>query len=604
MATPSKTEMRNKSLQWCEYDKLARHDTTRRSDIMLLQKLSSDATKEDLMRLVYREEWRMEQEVVTFGRITKQDSATLSSGRASGCGPSGQLLFQERHEELRNLEDEEHGIIYGISDSELTDNYYNCDTSIHSSNVWKPLVTIKDDNIRSIRLKLSTSVAERIGRFSTELQTSLRATSQLITLCERRRNQSRPDNNNYWAITTDPFLYCLTRVMRLRGGWLSSLERFLSASGTSLDLTKFKKASITIQKIESYRKAFNKRIVSNGNISHPARLSESPKTVLPSVPAASSNTLPRTVTPGLELPDIPQKSDPIPIIENKLASQNSIPKSIPNTSLSPQIAAFRLQRWWRRTSYWNSTVLQFVKKTLMNSQVEVSAYLLYLKSVTSHVIDASITSKAAVIIQRHVRGYLHGRLLARRRLRAVVIFQKSFRGQLARKRISIIKMVRDVQVRKEGFDLLKEYIDDDVKEVNIVKEYVETILNISAEIKRVETTLKEEDHAFRSQWNTWESNMTEHCLNNVPLDTDWVPQTLPSGQNQFLNVKTKRTTTQHPNLKLAEIHRKRQWIKVGRVRDEKKASFEAYGAKLQSVLERRKQELENDIAALRDGEVS
>eukprot|EP01064_Diplonema_japonicum_P009295 TRINITY_DN16777_c0_g1_i3.p1 TRINITY_DN16777_c0_g1~~TRINITY_DN16777_c0_g1_i3.p1 ORF type:complete len:101 (+),score=15.82 TRINITY_DN16777_c0_g1_i3:58-360(+) len=93
--------------------------------------------------------------------------------------------------------------------------------------------------------------------------------------------------------------------------------------------------------------------------------------------------------------------------------------------------------------------------------------------------------------------------------------------------------------------------------------------------------------------------MTKVCLTEVPLDSEWSAQTQSDGTKQYLNLKTKRITSEHPNLRLAEIHRKRQWVKVGRVRSEHKTAQQAHISNLENSLERIRLEAQSTILSER-----
>ena len=248
---------------------------------------------------------------------------------------------------------------------------------------------------------------------------------------------------------------------------------------------------------------------------------------------------------------------------------------------------------------------------------------------------------AALQIQRAFRGH-RGRYIAATKRRAVHNVQKIMRGCVARKVIPLRKTLAEVhhpttttttittttitpyckvtpnltkhspllpsplyhntiqvRERRRGGQLLRRLVEEHNAEADIVDGYVEAVLNLTAELQQTRLASQEEESTFRREWKQWEDKLSHTCLTEVPLDAEWAPQQQQDGSTHYLNLKTKRTTAEHPNLKLAEIHRKRQWVKVSRIRDERRKLFSTQIAKLEHALEGRREAFPTEIHAMR-----
>lgn len=107
-----------------------------------------------------------------------------------------------------------------------------------------------------------------------------------------------------------------------------------------------------------------------------------------------------------------------------------------------------------------------------------------------------------------------------------------------------------------------------------------------------------EEEEFTRQWRAWEVAMRRHVIHEVAFDPgEWLE--LPPGSSggpsdngrpTYLNLKTGRTQTEHPNVLQAEMLRNRQWLKATKAREERR---------LQAVAERdRLTQLQTEAQAL------
>ena len=620
---------RSRCRQWAAYDKLARITSMRGRDLAELRGDGVPPTQAGLARLVFREEWRADQEVRTLSEIARQDAAAsegfsaAAAGKGGGGGgglctcPGGQVrAAEEPHGDLRSLQDEELGFLFCLVSEDLVRNAYNtAPAAAGGGGLWKGTADHKPDVARQTNALFQEQVARCAPEMLAGLFAELQDLTQLVNLCEIWQQRQPAE-----AATADPFLHCCARLAEQRRDWLAEAEQALErlSLNTSKTLHDVRKAAHTLQKIQYYRRAQHATGGGSGNA--PADASAAAP-ALPSLPCPPDARKPRTVTPA-SLDAAPPPSRPRA------------------TSLSKPVAAFRLQRWWRRTRYWRRVSKKWQAKVRADGVLEAQAYAKVLhhplvlapppsvpsprlphsrscfpltpQELARRVAACDMRSEpkrcvAARHIQRVFRGWMHGRRLARRQRRAGSTVARVLRGGVVRRRtLPAVRLAAQVpypscgrtaqahvlthptiQVRERsrgGLQALRfsrEHKADDGHCDGIVH----ATLTLTAELERLQQLNRTDDVSFKQDWKAWEDRLNAACVNDVPLDSEWVAQKQEDGTLVFLHLKTKRTSAEHPNLKLADIHRKRQWVKVSRLREERRKAIASQVAKLQGALD-------------------
>ena len=335
--------------QWCEYDKLARLASMRDVD---MQAVHRSSTCPALRRLALREEWRVEQEVHTLSMVARQDSTRAANDVS--FTPLGQLPWGGTSGELRNLQEEELGFLHCLVSDELAKNAYHSE----SGRLWKGTVDHKAEVARTTADKFRTQ-AEAHCSISGSLFDALHDVAQLIHLCEinLKRQAAGSAAGVLVAEEMDPFLHCCRRMAGQRARWLQQMQDAQARCGDGTDLLiKLRRAPVTLRKIEEYRVSQIAQIRPQGDAGSAVNTQHSKKVVQasqpsaiplsPSVPAPLSTHKPRTITPSI--PD-----DPKPVVVKEKKPEVVIVKAKRrSTTLSRELAVFRLARWWRRCRYW------------------------------------------------------------------------------------------------------------------------------------------------------------------------------------------------------------------------------------------------------------
>lgn len=100
-----------------------------------------------------------------------------------------------------------------------------------------------------------------------------------------------------------------------------------------------------------------------------------------------------------------------------------------------------------------------------------------------------------------------------------------------------------------------------------LQRYAELVLFVGKEQDRLEGFYETEEERFQTQWNHYVKRMTKFYLTECALDVDWMPQSNGSGGVVFLNTKTGRTQSEHPNTLKVVAAKNRQWLKATRDRE-------------------------------------
>eukprot|EP01063_Lacrimia_lanifica_P005999 TRINITY_DN13609_c0_g1_i1.p1 TRINITY_DN13609_c0_g1~~TRINITY_DN13609_c0_g1_i1.p1 ORF type:complete len:676 (+),score=181.59 TRINITY_DN13609_c0_g1_i1:87-2114(+) len=645
----------SKGQQWGEYDRLARLATARQADHSALAGGLSDGAA--ALRMIYREEWRIEQEVGALSKITRLDSSMVASGQATiGRCPSGQLAWEGTSAELRGLEEDELGTLYSLVSAELKQNPYLRDgpggDALRQGTVDKKAQACVTQRQKVQAAIAAASEGDAGAPHRAHLHDSLLAVAQVLHMCEIRLRRERTgtaaaagsNSSVLWnpaVAALDPFLIVCGQLCAQRRAWNEAMRGALEGDDLVGDpdvegkLKKLDKAAVTLRKIEAYRlmgyqqdQAAEKKAAqteqtgpvlprlaaatpgNGGGGGGPAPSAPSSIPASPVAPRDPVHHTPRTITPALEDPPAPPPAK-LPVKAPAKPPRSTARRAIRGRCaagacpLAPTLAARRVQRWWRRVAYWGRVGKEWRSAHRKASLLEDARWRQRLAGVVASV-DATahpLRRRAALKLQRVVRGWLHGRLPAQRRRRAVAVCQRVFRGVVVRRfRMHGVRQVAQVRRQRLSRRCFEKLAAADARDAHVTDEYVERVLSLTAELRQQHAIAGDEDRRFRREWKEWEEQMNRRVVEEMPLDTsDWSVQTLPDGTKQYLHLKTKKTTTKHPNLQFADIHRKRQWVKVGRVREDRKKQLEARQAKLERVLSGTHAQFEQAIAAMRGG---
>eukprot|EP00754_Rhynchopus_humris_P014000 Rhum_TRINITY_DN14357_c4_g1::Rhum_TRINITY_DN14357_c4_g1_i1::g.84082::m.84082 len=481
---------RNRCRQWAAYDKLARITSMRGRDVAELRGGGVPATQAGLARLVSREEWRADQEVRTLSEIARQDAAA-SEGKGGGAGggglctcPGGQVRgAEEPHGDLRSLQDEELGFLFCLVSEDLVRNAYNtvpaaAAAAAGGGGLWKGTADHKPDVARQTNALFQEQVARCAPEMPAGLFAELQDLTQLVHLCEMWQQRQPAE-----AAAADPFLHCCARLAEQRRDWLAEVEQALErlSLNASKTLLHVRKAAHTLQKIQYYRRA--QHAAGGGSGSAPADASAAAPP-LPSLPCPPDARKPRTVTPA--------------------SLDAALPPSRPRvTSLSKPMAAFRLQRWWRRTRYWRRVSMKWQAKVRADGVLEAQVYA---KELTRRVAACDMQSEpkrciAARHIQRVFRGWMYGRRPARQRRRAGSTVARVLRGGVARRRtLPAVRLAAQVRERSRGglqaLRFAREHKADDGHCDGIVH----ATLTLTAELERLQQLNRSDDVSFKQDW--------------------------------------------------------------------------------------------------------
>eukprot|EP00659_Diplonema_papillatum_P010204 gene10204-15691_t len=328
-------EVENKSRQWHAYDKIARMQHARDKDIHRLR-YSKEPAAQHRMRMLFREEWRIEQEVQALSLIARLDSDMLSSGKKSiGACPGGQLSEQAAAApEMASLEVEELAVVHGLVPEELSGNGYLPRAPGEPAS-WAGPPAAKADAARAAREKLRAEAKRVAPALDDALATRARCMAQLLHLCEIRLRGAGGRLAAPQVDEFDPFLHCCRALQEQRDGWLAVFDQAAARAGdegTRSDATKgVRRSQVTLQKIHAFRQAHNRRRLSRGDDGSSARIVTPPP---PHVPAPMRAVNPRAASPALPPPPA------------------AAPAATGRCAPSAAAATFRLQRWIRAKAYW------------------------------------------------------------------------------------------------------------------------------------------------------------------------------------------------------------------------------------------------------------
>eukprot|EP00756_Hemistasia_phaeocysticola_P019093 Hpha_TRINITY_DN15638_c5_g14::TRINITY_DN15638_c5_g14_i1::g.98371::m.98371 len=582
-----RVEFGNKCAQWCEFDRLARLGAQRSRDTAEIRRCGAGS---DLERHAHREHWRGEREVQAMGAVVQQDSRVKAAEMPTiGAGPAGQLnaAAASRCAELIALEAEEQGVIHSLTSDSLRANPFRSghEAISRQAPIWRPTADPKSESaLRATESTRAGIVARRSSRSSTDPFDSLREVGQLVILCEGALKEKRVG-----VEVADPLLAVCVRIRAQREEWIDAVEK-ATAAGASLPhrmLQRARKSLVTLEKVEKFRCGQHAARPRGGTVGLPP-VTPTPATPTPSQLANSVQPSPPepplAAAPSLPLRAATPLQDGTEGQGRRRSSGARKGKSVARTPAQRAKAARRLQQWWRWVLYWLRAQRAWGRIGLgvayeWRQRLDAAA--------AAGRASKDRRSAAAVQVQRVWRGYLWGLLLLLRRRRAAIFCQRRVRGRLAR--TFLIPAVRQAAALRRKRAVRVSTLarqKEDVGSAPQRKEYMLWHVNLRGEAARIDRVLREEEARFKREWRQWEDRLTQHCLNEIPLDSEWMeqPRNEPTAPRTWLHLKTRRTSTEHPNLRLVEVHRKRQVISTGRVRDQQRHELKQKSAALTATI--------------------
>lgn len=159
----------------------------------------------------------------------------------------------------------------------------------------------------------------------------------------------------------------------------------------------------------------------------------------------------------------------------------------------------------------------------------------------------------------------------------VVGMQRRARGTLARRKYDQILVKKRTDGKLSKYHRLQQqlmptslrYLQQTQPTAH---QYVELVSRIEREQSRLEEFYGTEEKIFEQQWNAYLRKMTKFYLNECPLDVDWIAQQSPApdgekGASLYINVKTGKQQTEHPNTLKIVAAKNRQWLKATKERE-------------------------------------